>query len=167
MLSTSVEQAINEQIGHEFSSAYVYLSMSAYFERSNLPGFARWSRLQAQEEVVHGMRLFDYLNDRGGRVELAAVAQPPKDFASPLDVFEQALAQEKEVTVLIHRLYEFVAEEKDYATQVALEWFIAEQVEEEKVGAMIVEQLRRVGDDQTGLLLLDRDLGSRDTAATE
>lgn len=164
MLSKSVEGALNEQIRHEFSSAYVYLSMCAYFERSNFSGFAHWARLQAQEEVVHGMKLFDYLNDRGGVVELQAVEKPPAEFASPLAVFEQALEQEREVTQLIHRLYEVAAEEKDYATQVALEWFITEQVEEEKTGSEVVEQLRLVREDRTGLLLLDREMAQRQPA---
>jgi ferritin len=161
MLSKSVQAAINEQIRHEFASAYVYLSMSAFFQRASYPGFAKWARLQSREEVVHGMRLFDYLNARSGIVELQAVEKPPVDYTSPLAVFEQALDQEREVTALIHKLYEFVAEEKDYATQVALEWFISEQVEEESMMGEIVEQLRRVGDDRTGLLILDRELGAR------
>lgn len=165
MLSKSVEEALNEQIRHEFASAYVYLSMCAYFERSSLSGFAHWARLQAQEELVHGMRLFDYLNDRGGKVVLRAVDQPPADFDSPLSVFEKALEQEREVTGLIHRLYEFAAEEKDYGTQVALEWFITEQVEEEKTGTEIVEQLRMVGDNRAGLLMLDREMAQRQLMA--
>lgn len=165
MFPKSVEDALNEQIRHEFSSAYVYLSMSAYFERRNFSGFAHWARLQSQEELVHGMKLFDYLNDRGGTVVLQAVEKPPVDFGSPLAVFEQALEQERDVTRLIHRLYEFAAEEKDYATQVALEWFITEQVEEEKTGTEIVEQLRMVGEDRTGLLMLDREMAQRQLAS--
>lgn len=164
MLSPSIEKAINQQIKHEFSSAYAYLSMSAYFERASFPGFARWARLQSHEEVIHGMKLFDYVNDRGGKVQLQAVAQPAVDFSSPLEVFEAALAQEREVTKLIHELYSFVTDERDYATQVALEWFISEQVEEEKVSVEIVEQLKMVGNDKTGLLILDRELGQRELA---
>jgi ferritin len=165
MLSESIEKAINDQINYELGSAYIYLSMSAYFERLSLRGFAKWARLQSQEEVTHGLRLFDYLNDRGGRVRLQAVAKPPEDYASPLAVFEAALAQEREVTKLIHRLYEFVTTERDYATQVALEWFIIEQVEEEKVGQEVIDQLRWIGDDKPGLLMLDRELGQRQTEA--
>ena len=164
MLSKTVEAALNDQIGHEFSSAYVYLSMAAYFERTNFSGFAHWARLQSQEELIHGMKLFDYLNDRGGKVELPAVEKPPTDFDSILAVFEQALEQEKEVTQLIHGLYEAAIAEKDYATQVALEWFITEQVEEEKTGTEIVEKLRLVADDRTGLLLLDREMAQRQLA---
>ncbi len=165
MLSDSIEKAINDQINHELASAYIYLSMTAYFERLSLRGFAKWARLQSQEEVTHGLRLFDYVNDRGGRVRLQAVAKPPDDYASPLAVFEAALAQEREVTKLIHTLYEFVTAERDYATQVALEWFINEQVEEEKVGQEIIDQLKWIGDDKPGLLMLDRELGQRQPIA--
>jgi ferritin len=167
MLSDSVQGAINKQINHEFASAYVYLSMSAYFERTNFEGFASWARVQSQEEIVHAMKLFDYLNDRGGVVRLHAVPEPPNEFASPLSVFERALDQEKQVTKLIHELYEFAADERDHPTQVALEWFIQEQVEEEKSISVIVEQLRMVGDNGTGLLLLDRELGARKPAQSE
>ena len=165
MLSKSIEGAINDQINHELSSAYAYLAMSAFFERKSFPGFAHWARLQSQEEVVHGLKLVDYVNDRGGTLELKSVEKPVGDFASPLAVFETALAQEMKVTELIHRLYAFVVEERDYATQVALEWFIAEQVEEEKVGSEIVDQLRMIGEDRTGLLFMDRELGRRQMAA--
>jgi ferritin len=113
---------------------------------------------------MHGLKLFDYVNDRGGTVDLAPVSKPVGDYDSPLAVFEAALEQEKQVTQLIHRLYAFVGDEKDYATQVALEWFIAEQVEEEKVGSEIVDQLRMIGDNQTGLLIIDRELGLRSAA---
>lgn len=167
MLSDSVEGAINKQINHELSSAYVYLSMSAYFEQANFPGFGHWARVQSQEEIVHAMKLFDYLNDRGGAVRLQAVAEPPADFTSVLEVFETALEQEKEVTKLIHQLYEFVSDERDRATQVLLEWFIQEQVEEEKSTSTVVEQLRLVGDNGTGLLILDRELGARQAQVEE
>lgn len=166
MVSKAIEKAINEQIRHEFSSAYVYLAMSAYFEGQSLPGFATWTRLQAQEEIVHAMRLFDYMNDRGGSVQLHAVGEPPSDFKSPLDVFEQALEQERRVTGLIHELYELAVSEKDHATQVTLQWFINEQVEEEKTGSEIVERLRMVGDNLTGLLLLDSEMARRPAGET-
>ncbi|MGE3166633.1 MAG: ferritin [Planctomycetota bacterium] len=166
MLSKSIEGAINDQINHEFSSAYVYLSMSAFFDRMSYPGFAHWARIQSQEEVVHAMKLFDYLNDRGGRVALKAITEPQSDFSSVVAVFEHALEQEKFVTQLIHRLYEFATTEKDYATQAALVWFINEQVEEEKASTDIVEQLRRIKDDKTALLILDRELAQRPAAQT-
>lgn len=161
MLTKPVQDAINEQIKHEFESAYIYLSMSAYFEATNLPGMAQWMRGQAQEEISHGMKLFDFINDRGGRVTLKAVDAPPVEFESPLQVFEAALNHERKVTRLIHGLYEVAQKENDFATKVALQWFITEQVEEEKTADLIVQQLKMVGKDQPALLLLDRDLGQR------
>ena len=160
-----VQDAVNEQIKHELESAYVYLSMSAHFEAENLPGFARWMRLQAQEELGHAMRLFDYMNDRGGRVVLQAVDQPPSKFDSPLSVFEKALQHEQKVTALIEQLYETAQQHRDYATQVQLNWFLTEQVEEENNAELIVEQMRMAGNDRAALLIMDRELGSRSPAA--
>ena len=156
-----VQDAVNEQIKHELESAYVYLSMSAHFEAENLPGFARWMRLQAQEELGHAMRLFDYMNDRGGRVVLQAIEQPATKFDSILSVFEMALAHEQKVTALIERLYETAQANRDYATQVQLNWFLTEQVEEENSAELIVEQLRMAGNDRAALLMMDNKLGAR------
>ena len=161
MISAGVQQAINDQINHEFFAAYSYLSMSAYFESANLPGFAAWMRHQAQEEVTHGMKLFDFINDRGGRVLLQAVDAPPTEFKSPLDVFEHALKHEQKVTLMINHLYEQAAAANDFAAQVALQWFITEQVEEEKTADLIVEQLKMIGNDRPALLMLDREMGAR------
>ena len=167
MISQGVQDAINEQINHEFFSAYIYLSMSAYFEHSNLPGFANWMKVQAQEEVTHGMKLFDFINDRGGRVMLKPIEGPPTEFKGPLNVFEQALKHEQAVTKMIHNLYETADKAHDFATQVALQWFITEQVEEEKSADLIVEQLKMIGNDRPALLILDRDLGSRPAGGDE
>ena len=161
LISGEVQGAINEQINNEFYASYTYLSMSAYFEAVNLPGFATWMRGQAQEEVAHGMKLFDFINDRGGRVVLKPIEGPPVDFKSPLDVFEHALKHEQKVTGMIHALYECAAKANDFATQVALQWFITEQVEEEKTADSIVEQLKMIGGDRPALLMLDRELGAR------
>lgn len=161
MLSKGVEEAINNQIHHEFHSAYIYLSMSAYMEAANFPGFANWMRQQAKEEVNHAMKLFDYVNDRNGRVILKTLEQPPTDFKSVLATFEQAFEHEKKVTQMIHNLYELATRENDYATQVALQWFITEQVEEEATAMSVVDRLKIAGNDGAGLLLLDRELGSR------
>jgi ferritin len=166
MISPTIQNAINEQIKHEFYSSYLYLSMSAYFETLSLPGFASWMRVQSQEEHEHAMKFFDFLNDRDGTVELQALDQPPGEFQSPLDVFEQALAHERKVTTLIHRLYEQALKENDYATQTLLQWFITEQVEEEKNASQIVEQLKMTGGDSTALLLLDRELAGRGAAVS-
>ena len=161
MISPTIQNAINDQIKHEFFSSYLYLSMSAYFETLSLPGFASWMRVQSQEEHEHAMKFFDFLNDRGGSVELQALDQPVGEFQSPLDVFEQALEHERKVTALIHRLYELALKENDYATQTLLQWFITEQVEEEKTAREIVAKFRMVGSDPASLLDLDRELGAR------
>jgi ferritin len=161
MIKQTVQDALNEQVKNEFHSAYIYLSMSGYCEAINMVGFAHWMRLQAQEEVGHAMKLFDFINDRGGRVELRAIDQPPGDFQSPLDVMQQALDHERSVTQMIERLYELAAREDDYATQAMLQWFITEQVEEEKNAGQIVEQLKMIGENRTALLMLDMQLGQR------
>lgn len=161
MLSKDIQAAINDQIHHEFHSAYVYLSMSAYLEAESLKGFAHWMRVQATEEVNHAMKLFDYVNDRNGRVTLKALEQPPTEFSSVISTFEQAYAHEQKVTGMIHRLYELATRENDYATQVQLQWFINEQVEEEATASEIVDRLKIAGKDGAALLMLDRELGSR------
>jgi ferritin len=160
-MQPTVEKAINTQIRDELDSAYLYLSMSAHFEAANLPGFARWMRLQAQEEMGHAMRLFDHVVERGGKVVLQAIAKPESEFGTPLSIFEAALAHEKKITALIEKLFETAAAKKDYAAQLALQWFIGEQVEEEKNASGIVEQLKLVGDNPAALLMMDRALGAR------
>lgn len=161
MLSKTVQDAINDQITFEFESAYLYLSMSAYCDSINLPGFAHWMRIQYQEELMHAMRLFDFVNDRGGRVVLQAFSQPPSEFDSPLALFTQALAHERDISAKISRLYEIAVRENDYPTQAHLQWFITEQVEEEKNAGQIVEQLKRGGGDGTALLMIDNVLSAR------
>jgi ferritin len=167
MLSQEIQEAINDQIHHEFHSAYVYLSMSAYLEASNFTGFANWMRMQAKEEVNHAMKLFDYVNDRNGRVTLKTLEQPPANFKSPLNVFEHALEHEKKVTGMIHTLYELAKKENDYATQVALQWFINEQVEEEATATKVVDRLKIAGNDGAALLMLDNEMGSRPAESDE
>ena len=142
-------------------SAYLYLSMSAYCEAANLPGFAHWMRVQAQEEVSHAMKFYDFICERGGRVVLQAIDQPPTEFQSPLHVFEQTLEHEQKVTVMIHDLYALAAQEKDYASQAFLQWFVTEQVEEEGSATQIVETLKMIGDKGQALVMLDRELGKR------
>ncbi len=161
MLSKKLQDALNEHIKNEFYSAYVYLSMSAHLAALHLPGFARWMRLQSQEEMSHAMKLFDFVLERGGRVVLKAIEQPPGQLQSALDVFQQALKYEQKVTDMIHRLYELAVKENDYATQVMLQWFITEQVEEEGAAGEIVEQLKMIGKEPTALFMLDRQLGGR------
>jgi len=143
-------------------SGYVYLSMVAYFEAENWPGFARWMRIQSREEIEHAMKIFDFIHDRGGQVTLNAIEKPPVRFRSPLDAFRKAHQHEQKVTGLIHRLYELAARENDYPTQVMLHWFIDEQVEEEKITSEAVAKLERAGDDPAVLALLDEEFGERE-----
>ena len=161
MLNGKIENAINAQIKHELASAYLYLSMSAYFEANNLPGFASWMRVQAEEEQEHAMKFFDFINDRGGRVALQAIEQPQVEWDSPLKVFEQVYSHEQKVTSLIHAIYKLAVEEADYPTQVMLHWFIDEQVEEEKNASAILDQLKVVEGHTGSLFMIDHRLGKR------
>jgi ferritin len=155
MLSKTMQDALNEQINKELFSAYLYLSMSAYFESIHLPGSAKWMRAQHDEEHLHANKFFDYVNDRGGRVTLKAIDAPQVEFKSPLAAWEMVLEHERKVTASIHRLYEVALAEKDYATQSMLKWFIDEQVEEEKNATLMVERFKQAGDHPSTLLLLD------------
>jgi ferritin len=166
MLSRPVQEAINEHINRELYSAYLYLSMAAYSEAINLSGFAHWFRVQFREEVDHALKFFDFVNARGGRVTLQAIAQPPSDFGSPTDLFERTLTHEREVTEGIYRLHELAIRENEHACLPLVQWFIAEQIEEEKTADQILQQLKLVGDEGPGLFLLDQQLGAR-TAAPE
>ncbi|OGO69955.1 MAG: ferritin [Chloroflexi bacterium RBG_19FT_COMBO_56_12] len=161
MLSNNMLNEVNDQIKHEIFSAYLYLSMSAHFEASNLPGFAKWMRIQAQEEMGHAMKFFDFLVDRGGKITLEAIAQPPVDFGTPQAIFEQVLEHEQFVTARINTLYALAVKENDFASQVFLNWFVTEQVEEEKNASIILETLKMIGDRSTAIYQLDRHVGKR------
>ncbi len=161
MFSKTLEAAMNDQIKHELYSAYFYLSMSAFAESHNMPGAAKWLALQAQEEQEHALKFYGYIHDRGGQVTLQAIPQPPAEFTSLLDVFEQVKAHEATVTALINRLYEIAVKENDYPSQVMLQWFVTEQVEEEKSAAEVVDALRMVGTQGSALFMADRWLGDR------
>ena len=167
MMSKTMQDALNEQMKHEFYSSFLYLSMSAYCERANLPGLARWMRAQAQEETKHAMRIFDHVLDRGGKVELKELGRPPPDIASAREVFDQAHKHQQQVTASIDKVYGLAVDERDFASRVFLDWFVQEQVEEEKTSGLLAEQLRMVGDDRPGLLMLDRELGQRKSGAAE
>jgi ferritin len=167
MLSKTIQDAMNEQIKNELYSAYLYLSMSAYCEAANLSGFAHWMRLQAQEEEIHAMKFFDFIHERGGRVVLQAIDQPPAEFQSPLDVFKETLEHEQKVTALINNLYTLAVQEKDYASQAFLQWFVTEQVEEEASASQVLETLKMIGDQSHALLMLDRELGGRGAGEPE
>jgi ferritin len=161
MLDKELQDKLNRQINNEMSSAYFYLSMAAYCESVNLPGMAHWMRVQYQEEMEHGMKIFDFILDRSGRVLLEAIPQPPVEFKSALDVFELTLAHEQKVTSAIHSLYELALQKKDYSCQIFLQWFITEQVEEEKNASQIVETLKVISDRPHSLIYMDKQLGKR------
>lgn len=161
MLSAKMEKALNDQINTELFSAYVYLSISAYFEGNDFTGFASWMNAQAQEEVGHAMKIYKFIIDRGGQVKLAAIDAPPIEWDSPLAAFEAAYKHEQHVTGLIHKLVALSIEENDYATKNMMDWFVDEQVEEEASASEIVQQLKLIGDNGHGLLMLDRELGQR------
>jgi ferritin len=161
MINKVVQDAINDQINKELYSAYLYLSMAAHFEAATLTGFAHWMRYQAQEELGHALKFFDYLNDRSGRVQLKPIAGPQIEWKTPFEVFNQVLEHEQLVTASIHKLYEVALKDNDYASQVMLQWFINEQVEEEKNAAEIIEQLKRIDAHESAMLMLDHELGER------
>ena len=162
MISKFMQDAINEQINKELYSAYLYLSMSAHFETANLAGFAHWLHVQYEEETGHAMKFFEYLIDRGGEVNLKAIDQPPSEWKSPLQAFQMVLEHEQKVTGLINKLYASALKESDYPTQVMLQWFVNEQVEEEKNATQIVEQLKLIEAHGTAVLMLDHQLGKRE-----
>lgn len=163
MLSKKIQDALNAQINLEMASFYSYLAMAAHFESASLPGMASWMRLQSEEERIHAMKLFDHMIDRGGSVTLAPIAQPKLTYDSPISVFEAAFGHEQKVTKAINALYALAQKESDYASQVMLQWFINEQVEEEKSAATAIDQLRMAGKDASALLMLDQMFGSRST----
>ncbi len=161
LINKTVQDAFNEQIKNELYSAYLYLSMAAYFELINLSGFSNWMKVQAAEEQEHAMKFYEYVFERGGRVQLKAIDQPPAEWKSPMDAFQEVLAHEQKVTAMIYNLYAVALKENDYASQIMLQWFITEQVEEEKNAAAIIEQLKMITAHETAILMLDHDLGKR------
>ncbi len=164
-ISDTMCDAINRHINAEFYSSYLYLSMSAFCDSIDLPGFAHWMRVQSREEYDHAIRLLDYVQDRDGRVALLPVEQPPIEFDSVEQVMEATLAHERHVSDLINGLYALAAQDGDFATQVMLQWFVNEQVEEEKTARDVIAALRMVQGHSDALLLLDRDMGARTAGA--
>jgi len=161
MLNSKIQDAFNSQINAELYSSYLYLSMSAHFESKNLGGMSNWMRLQAQEELQHAMKFYDFVNERGGRVVLTALEAPRTDWDSPLDVFQHTREHESDVTARINKLVDLAIAEKDHAANTFLQWFVTEQVEEESTVQTIVQKLKMVGDDGFGILMLDEELGQR------
>ena len=161
MLTEKVQNALNDQFNAELYSSYLYLSMHAYFKSINLDGFANWMYQQAKEELVHAMKFYNFINQRGGRARTAAVAEPPSEWASPLAVFEETLSHEQKVTGLINDLVEVANEARDHATQIFLQWFVTEQVEEEESAGGVLEQMKLMKGHVGGLFMIDRELEKR------
>lgn len=161
MISKKMAKALTQQMNAELYSAYLYFSMSSYATSAGLRGTAHWMFTQAQEETAHALKYSQYLQSQGERVLLAAIEQPPSAFKSALDMFEQVLKHEKKVTAAIHSLMKLASSESDYATQVFLQWFITEQIEEEEHAAEIVQRLKMIGASNGALLYIDKELGKR------
>ena len=161
MLSEKIQAALNGQLNAELYSSYLYMSMNAYFKSVNLDGFANWMYYQAQEELTHAMKFYDFINSRGGRVKLAQVDAPPSEWISPLAVYEATLEHEQKVTGLINDLVEMALKERDHATNIFLQWFVTEQVEEEESVGGVLEQLKLMGEAKGGIFMIDRELARR------
>lgn len=160
-MDAALEKLVNQHIAEELRASHIYLALSAYLEDAEFPGMAEWMRAQALEERTHALKFYKHLVDRGNRVVIQAIPEPTKDFDGPRDTFDVALKREESTTKSIHKLYDKAAELKDYPLQVLLDWFVTEQVEEEQQVQQIVDQLERIGDDGTGLVMVDRELGQR------
>lgn len=161
MITKKMEKVLNGQINKEFYSAYLYLAMSAYCNKLNMPGAEHWFRMQYDEEVIHMTKMFDYVMQHGGDVRLLQIDEPPHDFGTVLEAFEASLKHEQFVTQSINDLLDVAVEEKDHATQVFLQWFITEQVEEEANVQEIVQRLKLAGDNGGALMMLDDKLSQR------
>lgn len=164
MISETMLQAINEQINRELFSAYLYRAAGSSLASDNYPGMADWMSSQASEENEHAEKFIQFVEDRGGRVVFEAIKKPKGDFSSPVAAFEGALEHEQFITDHINKLYALAVKEKDYAAQVLLGWFVDEQVEEEASVGLVVEKLRRAGNDSAALLMLDSELGKRSSS---
>jgi ferritin len=161
MIKQNIQEALNKQLNAELFSSYLYLSMAAYFESVNLKGFANWMRVQTQEELVHATKFYDFIIGRGGRVLLSLIEGPSSTWKSPLAVFEHAYEHERKVTALINDLVNLAIAERDHATHNFLQWFVAEQVEEEASADEVVQKIKLMGDASGGLFMLDRELAQR------
>ena len=161
MIGKKLEKALNEQVNAEMYSAYLYLSMESYFKSLNLNGFAAWMRVQTQEEMMHAMKIYDFINERGGRVLLKPIEGPQTKWDSPLAVFEAVSEHEQKVTSLVNNLVDLAIEEKDHATNSFLQWFVNEQVEEEASADEAVQKLKMMENAPGGMFMLDRELGQR------
>ncbi|MFH1984239.1 MAG: ferritin [Pseudomonadota bacterium] len=163
MLSEKTTSALNAQINREMYSAYLYMAMSNHANHIGLKGFANWFMVQFHEEMLHAMKMYEYVQRQGGKVKLAALDAPPAEFASPMDMFTQTLAHEQFITRSINDLMDIAISEKDHATQIFVQWYVTEQVEEEENDNDIIAQLKLIGDNPQGLMMLDRELAARMT----
>jgi ferritin len=161
MLKDKIQKALNQQVNAELYSSYLYLAMAAYFETINLKGFANWMRVQTQEELVHAMKFYDFIIERGGKAVLSSIEGPRTEWPSPLAVFEHAYEHEQKVTGLINTLVDLSIAEQDHATNNFLQWFVAEQVEEEASADEVVQKIKLMGDASGGLFMLDQELAQR------
>jgi ferritin len=161
LLTKKMEDALNKQINEELFSSYLYLSMAAYFDSLNFKGFANWMKVQSREENNHAMKLYGFVNEKGGRVQLAAIKEPQSDWKSPLDAFEAAYNHEIKITTLIYNLVNMAQTEKDHSTAAMLQWFVNEQVEEEASADEIVQMLKKIKDAPQALFMLDAKLSER------
>ncbi len=164
MLKALLETELNQRINDELYSWYLYMAMAAYFESKNLPGFTNWMTLQAGEEMMHAMKNYHYVLERGGTVQFQAIAAVPNDWPSVLAVFEQALAHEEKITAIYNDFMEKAKQEKDHAAQIHIQWFINEQVEEEANAKAVVERLKMAKDSPGGLFMLDQEMAKRQPA---
>lgn len=165
MPSTNIEAALNAQIQEEIYSSYLYLAMAAYCHSVNLNGFAHWMKIQSSEESKHAMKLYDFVVQRGWRVLLKEIKKPPHNFKSVTEMMEQTLEHESRVTGLFNKLYEDASKAKDYATQVLLQWFISEQVEEEASVSEILQKLRLIADKSSAIIYLDKEMKKRQASS--
>jgi len=161
MFNKKIQSAINDQINAEQHAAQLYLAMSAHCESKSFRGFAHWLRLQAQEETAHALKLIDFVLDRGGQLELKPIDAPPREFGTITQVFEMVLDQEKRVTAQINALFELSRAEKDYASEITLQWYVTEQIEEEAAASQILDQLKAVGEEGGAIWYLDSKMGQR------
>lgn len=161
MISKKMEKALNKQVNMELYSAYIYAAMAADLESKNLEGMAHWMEMQMQEEMLHAQRIYRYINEAGGRVTLDAIDKPPADYDSPAQIFEAALGHERKVTASINKLVDLARAESDHATEIFLQWFVTEQVEEEAHADGILRKLKMVGNAGHGIFMIDRELGAR------
>jgi ferritin len=161
MLKEKIQDALNGQLNAEMYSSYLYLSMSAYFQSADLAGFANWMRVQAQEELMHAMKFYDYINERGGRITLKEIEAPVTEWDSPAAAFEHVFKHEQKVTGLINGLVDIAKEEEDQDTNNFLQWFVSEQEEEEESADEVLQKVKRAVEDDNDLAALDRELGQR------